>query len=551
MKARTSLVYLVLLLAAAQATAQAPATPARDDSDILPLLRGEFALQEGAPLEAAASYAEAAKASKDPALAERALQIALLAGDMAAANTALARWRELAPEAPALLPAEARLALAAGEKSRAIKLLTKLLRRDDGWRAAIPALVANAKRPIATEVLGELVREDRLPPNLDAWFAFGGLALRLEQADLGETLAVRAIERFPAEPRAWLWQAEMAQRRGDASVARDAVAKALALGPMEPATRLAAAAQLDALGDPKAAAAALAQGEQDDATLAGRAAYLARAEDDAAIQALYADIAADTAQASPARLYLLGQLAEVLKQNERALQWYERVPGGVQRDQAQLRIAVLLDQQDKTDDALARLHTLQASDSEYGEVVRDAYLLEAELAIKRDALPDALDAYGRGLGIFEDDPELLYARALAYERLGRIDDAELDLRALLDADPDNADYLNALGFTLADRTDRYDEALELITRALELKPDAPAIIDSMGWVLHHLGRNEDALPHLRRAFELQRDAEVAAHLGEVLWALGRKDEARSIWRLGQEIDADNRALQQSMKKLAP
>ena len=108
--------------------------------------------------------------------------------------------------------------------------------------------------------------------------------------------------------------------------------------------------------------------------------------------------------------------------------------------------------------------------------------------------------------------------------------------------------MNALGYTLADRTDRYDEALKLIQRALELRPDTPAIIDSLGWVLHRLGRTEEALPHLRRAFELQRDAEVAAHLGEALWVHGDKDEARSIWRLGREIDPDNRALKQALEK---
>lgn len=546
MKVRTSVVYLLLALAASHAAAQ---TATRDDNDLLPLLQGEFALQEGASLDAAQSYVKAAEASKDPALAERALQVSLLADDLEAAKAALKRWRELAPDAPGLLPAQARLALKEGDKARALTLLTELLQRADGWRAAIPALAANAKLPIATELLGELIRGDRLPGQLEAWFAFGGLALRLEQPELGAELAKRAIERFPSEARAWLWQAEDAQRRGDQTAARAAIAKALGLGPMDPATRLAAAAQLDALGDPAGAAAALALGEQDDATLAGRAAYLSRAEDSVAVQALYDDIAARTDEASPARLYLLGQLAELLKQPERALEWYGRVPGDVQRDQAQLRIAVLLDQQGKSEDAIARLNELQASDSEYGEVVRDSYLLEAELALKRGQPADALDAYGRGLGIFEDDPDLLYARALTYEKIDRVDDAEFDLRQLIQDDPDNADFLNALGYTLADRTDRYEEALALIRRALEINPDAPAIIDSMGWVLHRLGRNEEALPHLRRAFELQRDAEVAAHLGEVLWALGQKDEARSIWRLGQELDPESRALKQSLKKL--
>lgn len=546
MKSITALVYLLLALSAAGASAAEPG-----DDGLQSLLEGEFALQEGDAAAAARGYLAAAESSRDPALSERAAQIALLANDLDGAQRALARWRELRPEAKGLLPAEARLALQQEDAPRALRALRELLASGSRWRGAIQALAGGGKSATTRQVMADLVAQDALPAELDAWLAFGGLAQRIEADEIGVQLAQRAVLRFPNEPRAWLWQAEDAQRREDAVAARAAIAKATALGPLDANTRLAVAAQLDALGDPLAAAAALAAGEQDDTTLAGRAAYLARAEDEDALQALYLLAAADAKQATPARLFLLGQLSELQEKPDQALAWYEQVEDGLQREQAQLRIAVLLDKTGRLDEATTRLRELQASDSEYGEVLRDAYLLEAELLLGHDRTDDALDAYARGLQIFEDDPELLYSRALTYERIDRLAGAEADFRRLIELDPENADALNALGYTLADRTNRYQEALALIERAMKLKPDTPAIIDSLGWVLYRLGRTAEALPHLRRAFELQRDAEVAAHLGEVLWAGGDKDEAKAIWRVGRELDPDNRVLKQTLERHQP
>ena len=546
MKSITSLVYLLLALSAAGIASAEPT-----DDGLESLLQGEFALQEGDAASAAQRYLAAAEASRDPALAERAAQIALLANDFAAARRALGRWRLLQPTAKGLLPAEARLALQQDDAATALRALLELLAAPGRWRGAVQALATGGKTPATRKVMAELVQQDALPAELDAWLAFGGLAQRIEAKEIGAELAQRAVLRFPEEPRAWLWQAEEAQRREDALGARDAIAKATALGPLDASTRLAVAAQLDALGDPLAAAAALAAGDQDDTTLSGRAAYLARAEDEDALQALYKLAAADAKDATPARLFLLGQLSELQEKPDQALAWYEQIEDGLQREQAQLRIAVLLDKMQRLDEAIARLRELQASDSEYGEVLRDAYLLEAELLIGRERGDDALDAYGRGLQIFEDDPELLYSRALAHERFNRLDGAEADLRRLIEIDPENADALNALGYTLADRTNRYQEALALIERALKLKPDTPAIVDSLGWVLYRLGRTSEALPHLKRAFELQRDAEVAAHLGEVLWVSGDRDEAKAVWRVGRELDPDNRVLKQTLERYTP
>ena len=277
------------------------------------------------------------------------------------------------------------------------------------------------------------------------------------------------------------------------------------------------------------------------------AALLAQAEDKDALVALYGELQEDSARPDPARRLLLGQIAEFLERPGEALRWYRSVPGGPARLQARLRIAAVLHGLDRSEEAFAALHALQADADAHQDARRDAYLLEAEL--HRDAGdPEAeIDAFARGLAAYPDDPELLYARALAWERRDDIARAEADFRQILVAQPDSVAALNALGYTLADRTDRHVEALELIDRARVAEPDNAAIIDSYGWVLYRLGRNEEALVELRRAFALQKDAEIASHIGEVLWVLGRRDEARDFFERARELDPESRALERALE----
>jgi len=194
------------------------------------------------------------------------------------------------------------------------------------------------------------------------------------------------------------------------------------------------------------------------------------------------------------------------------------------------------------------LRALQAEADADDDARRDAYLLEADLRHEDKDEAGEFDAFARGLAAFADDDALLYARALAWERRDDIPRAEADFRRILVAQPDNVATLNALGYTLADRTGRYAEALELIDRARVAEPDNPAIIDSYGWVLYRLGRVHDALPQLRRAYVLQKDPEIAAHLGEVLWVSGDKAEARRYFDEARKLDPENRALQRALRK---
>jgi len=137
------------------------------------------------------------------------------------------------------------------------------------------------------------------------------------------------------------------------------------------------------------------------------------------------------------------------------------------------------------------------------------------------------------------------------ERLNRVDILETNMRRVIAMRPDNAHAYNALGYSLADRNVRLDEALALIGKALELAPEDPFILDSMGWVFYRMGRPEDALRHLERAYRVRQDPEIAAHMGEVLWAVGRRDEARRLWREARQKDPDNEALMAVVQKFEP
>jgi Tfp pilus assembly protein PilF len=553
-RGRARTVALGLATAASLALAFAASAATRPDAPpavLEPTIAGEFALQAGRLDEAVRWYLQAATAAEgDAGLAERATRIALLAGDDARSAQALARWRQRAPGSPALQAAGLALALRRDDAAAARTEFEALLRNGDadGWKHALAALDSGRNPKLAATLVGEALDHRLLPAQLPAWLAFGGLAQKLDDPALAARIVAAVIERFPDQPRVALLHASQLREEGKQEQARAVLAG------LEPATRgnrdvrLSVAAEYEAMGDPGTAAAVLARGLQDDRSYRLRASLLARAGDREALAALYAALQRDSAKPDPARRLLLGQVAEFLERREDALRWYRSVPGGDERWQAVLRAASVLHALHRGDEAYASLKALQAEAAADDDTRRDAYLFEAEL--RHDDGDDAgeLDAYARGLAAFPDDSALLYARGLAWERRDDIARAEADLRRILVAEPDNVATLNALGYTLADRTTRYAEALELIDRARVAEPGNAAIIDSYGWVLYRLGRNEEALVQLRRAFALQKDPEIAAHLGEVSWATGDKAGARRWFEESRKLDPDNRALQRALEE---
>ncbi|MGI8561684.1 MAG: tetratricopeptide repeat protein [Luteimonas sp.] len=528
------------------------ATPPMQGDVLAATLAGEYALQSGRLDEAAEWHLKAAQAADgDAGLAERATRIGLLANDDARGRKALALWRARAPRSLGMRAAEATLALRADDGRKARSELETLLRDPDarGWRYALGVLGSGGRDPkLAARVLGQLVEGGAIPDQLQPWLAFGGLAQRLGEDALAARIVEDVVRRFPGEPRVALLRVSQLREAGKREEARQALAAIGDQAPSSPELRLAIAAEYDALGDSAAAAAIMARGPQDGQSYRLRAAMLAKAEDKAALTALYEELKRDSGEPDPSRRLLLGQTAEFLDRDAEALDWYRGVPGGEERWQARLRTARVLHGLDRKDDAYADLRGLQQDAAASEDTRRDAYLLEAELRQEDGDIEGELEAFARGLAAFADDGALLYARGLMWERRDDIARAEADLRRILVAEPDNVAALNALGYTLADRTTRYAEALELIDRARVAEPGSAAIIDSYGWVLYRLGRNEEALVELRRAYTLQKDPEIGAHLGEVLWVMGRKEEARRYFEEARELDPDNRSLQRALTK---
>ncbi len=543
----------LLLLSSAPLLAAPPPADRAQAASLTPVLAGEFSLQAGKLADAARWYLQAAREhAGDVGLAERATRIAMLADDEAGAAEALALWAQRAPGALAVRGTRASLALRQGDTRLARKELLAVLRSREprAWRYAVLALATGGRDPAApATVLDQLVDANAIPDDLEAWQEFGRLALRMDRPELARRMVGEVVRRFPDEPRVALLHASQLNQAGrkDEALALLKGVEPKAAGDDE--LRNALAFAYDAFGEPGAAERVLSAGTQDVQTWGMRASLLAKQKDDAGLLALYQDIAARAAKPDPDQRLLLGRIAEYLKRYREAVDWYHGVPGGPQRSEARLRAVNALHELGEKAQAADEVHAIQADASVDDDVRRDAYLLEAELQ-QRDERNDAeVGILTRGLAAYPDDSALLYARALAWERRDDIPRAEADLRKILVAEPENVAALNALGYTLADRTGRYQEALELIDRARVAEPDNAAIVDSYGWVLYRLGRREEALVQLRRAWSLNKDPEIAAHVGEVLWVLGQKDEAQRFFDEARRLDPDNRALQRAVEAL--
>jgi len=244
--------------------------------------------------------------------------------------------------------------------------------------------------------------------------------------------------------------------------------------------------------------------------------------------------------------YYLGRIMEKQENHEQALLHYVKVLPGPDFMPALLQSTDIMVRANRLDLAAERLKKARAR---FPSQAEHFYLLEAEVLSKRMHLEPARGLLSEGLSEFPASTQLLYSRAMVNERLNLMGQLEEDLRSILKYDPNNATALNALGYTLADRTDRIEEAYQLISQALQINPDDPAIIDSMGWVQYRMGNLDESLLRLRQAMQAFPDHEIAAHLGEVLWASEQRDEAHKIWQQGLQLTPESRIIREVMQRL--
>lgn len=257
------------------------------------------------------------------------------------------------------------------------------------------------------------------------------------------------------------------------------------------------------------------------------------------------DKAAEQESGRAEALLALSQMAQKNGQIDQATQWLSQIPASVDPIRLASRRAELLTQQGRTDEARLVLTRTKTSTPEQDR--RKALVLSQWLREQKQ-IAAAYDTVKQALVKHSGNQELLTELSLITEKLKRYDEMETVLRGLMQSHPKDPHAYNALGYSLADRNQRLQEARQLIMQAVALAPADPYIQDSLGWVEFRLGRLQEALQILRAAYKAKPDAEIAAHLGEVLWTLGQQDEAGKLWREGLLLKADNETLLETIQR---
>jgi tetratricopeptide (TPR) repeat protein len=531
-----------------------PTLPADIENEPLyKMLVAEFAGQrEQLPL-ALDEYLVLARSLRNADLAERATKIAVFSRDDAKALEAAKLWVELQPTSLDARQILAAMHIRQGAADAALEHLKYVLSQDNSGDGSRFRVIANLlgreeDRRTALKVMEQLVAER--PDDADALVAYALLAMRAEDLSKARVAMDKLVGRVDINPNLALAYMAVLQKQNAGGDGIAFLEKALQRTPDEFGLRLLYARMLADLQRYEQARLqfGMLQEQAPDNTdviyALGLLNLQAGKVDDAErnFRALKGfDDRADEAA------YYLGQIEESRQRPAAALVHYRAVKEGSNVFPARLRVVSILALEGKVDEALAEL---AATPADTDEQRRQLLMLQAEVLAQHKRYAEAMAIYDRALnGIF--DSTLLYNRAMLAEQMGRLDILEADLRAVIEREPDNAQALNALGYTLADRTDRYAEAHELIKRALAAAPNDFFILDSMGWVLYRLGRLEEAVSYLEKARALRNDPEIAAHLGEVLWMLGRKDDARQIWNTALEQHPQDTRILDAIKRLAP
>jgi tetratricopeptide (TPR) repeat protein len=513
------------------------------------VLVGQIAAQRGDQRIAYTHFLQAAQLASDPELAELATHAALTLGDPQALRRALDVWLKLAPTSLAAQQIAAYARLQAKDLPGALTHLEKVisLAGQEGRDGYMQAASIVSKLPVAERLSVMKALTARDAKSADAWFATAVVAAGAQRYDVAFDAATRASALRPGwtEPRALMVRVLVAQGKNDK--ARGILEDSLAKNPNDHALRLLYAQILVEARDFSHARNVfeyLLRDKPKEPDVLFALGVLSLQLDDLAAARDYFTRLKDTGQRRGDAAYYLGQVEELAKNPETAVSWYSRVEGEHAMD-AQVRIARIRAQQGNLGRAREILQQLR---DQYPDEAVALYLIEGEILRDVNQPQQAMHVYDQALAAFPGNTDLLYARALQAVAVDRMDILERDLQTIIAKDPNHADALNALGYSLADRTDRYQEALGYIKRALALKPDDPAVLDSMGWVQYRLGHKEEALEYLRKANAKMSDGEIAAHLGEVLWSLGRHQEAQAVWDKALAASPDHQYLQKVISR---
>lgn len=554
----------VLAQSAAPAATPTPTSSRLDAELFYQLLLGELNARGNEPSAGFALILDAARKSNDPSLYQRAVELAFEARSGDAALQAARTWKQAFPQSREANRYVLQILVALNRiPESAEPLKTEIALADAGDRAAVISAVSRIYARATDKKQAATVVEQALAEHLQnattgpaAWTTVGRLRLQaadtagaLEAARRGQAMnpkaegpALLALEMM--EPK--LPQAEALVRKymegeplpelrmGYARALLDANRHAEALAQLQLITRQ----------KPEFPEAWLAQG-----TLLVQDNQLAPAETALKkyLELAQAQPASEERNRGQAQAYLsLAQIAEKRRDFAQAGAWLDRIENSQDLLQAQNRRASILARQGRMPEARKLIQSLPE------RTPADARMkVMAEVQLLRDnkQYKPAYDLLAQAIAKDPADPDLAYDQAMLAEKMGDFNEMERLLRQVMARKPDYHHAYNALGFSLAERNVRLPEARQLILKALEYAPGDPFITDSLGWVEFRMGNRAEALRILQGAYKDRPDAEIAAHLGEVLWVLGQREQAQSIWREGLLLNAENETLQETLKRL--
>lgn len=503
------------------------------DPDVMyMLLAAELAGQREQYDIALEGYLEAAKRVGDVRLAERAAKIALYIKDLNRADEAVGLWLKKEPENLTARKIALLSALRKENKEAAVENVQILFDKDPGGfeptlLELVQSLGSKGNVAFVYDVLEELSL--KRPNEAIVSFVQSMLAMQLNSKVLAEQKIEKALTIDPDWEKALLFRAQIAAFSGDLKQAKAYLEDLADAYPENAKVKRLLAQVLIKSSEYEQAKSVYkdliaANPDDNESRFALALVYLQLKQDEKA-EPLFKELLSFTEWEEQSSFYL-GRIAVRDNRVDEALVWFEKVTNGVFQFDASIAAISLLIKDQKYEAAKQKLQNLQPKNADQSLRV---VLIEAELYNGLKEYAKTFDLLSEAIASSPEQKELLYTRALVAERIDKLDVMEQDLKKILEKTPDDVSALNALGYTLVDRTNRYEEARQYLEKALKLQPDEAVIIDSYGWLLFKMNNLELALEYLQRAYSLQQENEIGAHLAEVLWAMGRKAESKKLF----------------------
>ena len=510
---------------------EAPEIKTAIDPDVLFLLMtAEIAGQRGQYALALDGYLRAADKVKDVEVIKRAAKIALYLQDEPKLEQSLVLWLEVEPDSLEAHYLMAAAAIKSGNKSRAVESFDFILAKDDSGfdnnaLAMLKGLQKRSEVALAYQVFEEL--SVKYPDNAALYFVQALMDAQSKRNRQAQQKVTKVLALEPKWVKALLLQAQLYIVQGKLAEATEFLQRA---DKEEPRVQI--REQIAQL---------LMQQERFDEAQEVLQELISQAPENNELKLKLALVYLQVDKESKARAILealvdepayrdrgafyLGRIEAKARRASEALQWFGVIKADPYKYEAGVSSILILMDEQQFDDGLLRMQRMQ---SEYPQKKSDLVLIESEIYSQMQSYVKAFDVLTTALLEDADNHKILYARALVAEKLDRLQVLEDDLKYILEKNPNDVSALNALGYTLVDKTDRYAEAKVYLDQAIALKPNDAIIMDSYGWLLFKLNKVPEAYQYLQRAYDLEPQAEIAAHLVDVLWVMGEQDDARDI-----------------------